>query len=88
MTSSLAYFAQSELALAAYANLTSGVPNRAELEKDSVGMSPIQSDQFSKKWNVICCIPCDHIPLRSWPLFRAREVMRGLIETLKAKQAT
>lgn len=37
---------------------------------------------------VRCCIPCDHIPLRSWPLVRARDVMRGLIETLKAKQAT
>lgn len=36
----------------------------------------------------ICCIPCDHIPIRSWPLFLARDLMRGLIETLKAEQST
>lgn len=35
-----------------------------------------------------CCIPCDHIPIRSWPLFLARELMRDLIETLKAEQST
>ena len=35
-----------------------------------------------------CHVPCDHIPIRSWPLFCARDVMRGLIDTLKGKQAT
>ena len=35
-----------------------------------------------------CCIPCDHIPIRSRPLFWARDMMRGLIETLKAEQST
>lgn len=38
-------------------------------------------------WN-ICRIPSDHIPIRSWPLFLARELMRDLIETLKAEQST
>ena len=33
-------------------------------------------------------IPSDHIPIRSWPLFLARELMRDLIETLKAEQST
>ena len=37
---------------------------------------------------VICRVPYDHIPIRSWPLIRARDVLRGLIETLKAEQAT
>jgi PAS domain-containing protein len=32
-----------------------------------------------------CRIPCDHMPIRSWPLFRAREVMRGVIESFKAE---
>jgi len=50
-----------------------------------------------KIWNLIfqlaeqldiCCIPCDHIPIRSRPLFWARDMMRGLIETLKAEQST
>ena len=35
-----------------------------------------------------CRIPSDHIPIRSWPLFLARELMRDLIETLKAEQST
>ena len=33
-----------------------------------------------------CCVPCDHLPIRSWPLFRARDVMRGVIEAMKAEQ--
>jgi hypothetical protein len=34
---------------------------------------------------VSCRIPCDHIPLRSWPLFKARDVMRGVMESLQAR---
>ena len=30
-----------------------------------------------------CCIPCDHVPARSWPLFRAREIMPVLIKSIK-----
>ena len=37
---------------------------------------------------ISCRIPSDHIPIRSWPLFLARELMRDLIETLKAEQST
>lgn len=37
---------------------------------------------------LICRIPSDHIPIRSWPLFLARDLMRDLIETLKAEQST
>ena len=32
-------------------------------------------------------VSCDHIPRRSWALFRARDVMRGVIESFKAEQA-
>ena len=28
-------------------------------------------------------VPCDHIPVRSWPLFRARQLMRDVIESLQ-----
>ena len=35
-----------------------------------------------------CRIPCDHLPRRSWALFQAREVMRGVLESLTAKQPT
>ncbi|MEJ6003693.1 hypothetical protein [Paucibacter soli] len=33
-----------------------------------------------------CCIPCDHLPFRSWALFKARDVMRGLVQSLQADQ--
>jgi len=35
-----------------------------------------------------CCVPCDHVPVRSWPLFRAREVMPALIESFRKGQKT
>ena len=35
-----------------------------------------------------CPIPCDHLPRRSWALFQAREVMRGVLDSLTAKQPT
>ena len=30
-----------------------------------------------------CPVSCDHIPRRSWPLFRARAVLRSVIESMK-----
>ena len=33
-----------------------------------------------------CCVPCDHVPIRSWPLFKARDVMRGVIESFKEEK--
>ena len=29
-------------------------------------------------------IPCDHLPIRSWPLFNARDVILSVIESFKA----
>jgi hypothetical protein len=31
---------------------------------------------------VTCRVPCDHIPRRSWPLFKARAVLAGLLASL------
>ena len=36
---------------------------------------------FSVDAACTCCIPCDYVPVRSWPLFRARELMHQLIES-------
>jgi hypothetical protein len=36
--------------------------------------------------HIVCEVSCDHIPRRSWALFRARDVMRGVIESFKAEQ--
>ena len=33
-----------------------------------------------------CSVPCDHVPIRSWALFRARDVMRGVMESFNAEQ--
>lgn len=45
------YFAQAELALAAYADLTTGEPNKAEIEK--AGMSDAQATRFASTWRVV-----------------------------------
>jgi hypothetical protein len=33
-----------------------------------------------------CWIPCDHVPIRSWPLFKARDVMRSVVESFRGEQ--
>ena len=38
-------------------------------------------------WVAECWVPCDHVPVRSWPLFRARQLMRDVIESFKQDQA-
>lgn len=45
------YFAQAELALAAYVDLTTGEPNKAELKK--AGMSDAQATHFASTWRVV-----------------------------------
>ena len=37
--------------------------------------------------NLKCWVPCDHVPVRGWPLFRARQLMRDVIESFKQDQA-
>ena len=46
---------------------------------------PELSEQNRLASEATCCIPCDHVPIRSWPLFKARDVMRGVIESSKAE---
>ena len=36
----------------------------------------------------MCRVPCDHIPVRSWPLFRARELMWSVIESFEREQVS
>jgi hypothetical protein len=33
-----------------------------------------------------CLVPCDHVPVRSWPLFRARQLMRDVIESFEQEK--
>jgi len=32
-----------------------------------------------------CTVSCDHIPVHSWPLFRARQLMRDIIGLLEGE---
>lgn len=57
----------------AYERLTEEVKARSDSNVD-VGLTK-------------CWIPCDHVPVRSWALFKARDVLRELIRTLKAELA-
>ena len=38
---------------------------------------------FYKKYPT-CAVPCDYIPRRSWPLFRAKVILEELIAELQA----
>ena len=53
--------------------------------KRSYGESPIRA--FRRSDLAKCWVPCDHVPVRSWPLFRARQLMRDVIESFKQDQA-
>ena len=33
-----------------------------------------------------CSVPCDYVPSRSWPLFRARALLQAVIASFKAEQ--
>lgn len=56
MNSTVTYFEQAELALAAYSNLTSGMTDAAyklALIDDGKGMTSAQASAFAAKWNVV-----------------------------------
>ena len=53
MTTTIDYLKNAELALAAYATLTPGVPSVDSLVDQGRGMSPAQASAFASKWNVI-----------------------------------
>jgi len=46
------------------------------------------NSQLTQRPSVLrsCSVPCDHVPVRSWPLFRARELMRDVIDSFKREQ--
>ena len=67
----------------------------AKLEFDELVVSPDDADSRKELLSpsilvpclvhegVKCSVPCDHVPVRSWPLFRAWEVMPALIKSLR-----
>jgi Ca2+-binding RTX toxin-like protein len=53
MSSTVEYFKQAQLALAAYADLTTGVPDISALRDQGRGMSFEQATRFSNQWTVV-----------------------------------
>ena len=43
---------------------------------------------FLLRKQLTCQVPCDHIPARSWPLFRARQLLHAVIESIQREQTT
>ena len=41
---------------------------------------------FASMVKLNCQVPCDHIPVRSWPFFRARALLQAVIASFKAEQ--
>ncbi len=54
------------------------------------GVHPTQVGLWKKALleNAGCHVSGDHIPIRSWPLFRARDILRDLIQSTTTKAAT
>ena len=75
------------LAPNAFFPLASGLMNPIGRLGGSGGvMSSRSASKTRNKGDATCCVPCDHVPIRSWPLFKARDVMRGVIESFKEEK--
>ena len=53
--------------------------------------SPVLNEKvflhYVLNWRLISCrVPCDHVPARSWPLFIARNLMRGVMESFEREK--
>ena len=57
-----------------------------EVLKEAWGMG--QKDRPRAFEDAMCPVSCDHIPRRSWPLFRARAVLRSVIESMQQEAAS
>jgi hypothetical protein len=47
-----------------------------------------QNEESPARQAPTCHVPCDHIPSRSYPLFKARAILEGILSThgYKAKR--
>ena len=60
-----------------------GVEAGVSMDESLTGWVPDKKlDQGSNN----CSVPCDYVPCRSWPLFRARDLMQGLIASFKTQK--
>jgi len=70
------YFAQSELAQAAYGTFPSNVMTATELTNDVVGMSSNQANEFISKWQVVAQSP-DSITGFSATVFQSKRPLHN-----------
>jgi len=74
-----------------YAVNTAGLARRLAYELlrgdlPLVGDRLAPDDWLAGRRSLNCRVPCDHVPTRSWPLFKARDLMRGVIESFKQER--
>jgi hypothetical protein len=62
--------------------------NEVGYHHDGGGLYLQVSPTKTKSWVLRCRVPCDHVPVRSWPLFRARQLMRGVIASLQGEKTS
>ena len=80
------YIEENEVTLPAILDLFLNSHHEAEIDRE--GRLIVLTEMALVGIDVLrCSVSCDHIPRRSWALFRARDVMRGVIESFKAEQA-
>ena len=60
-------------------------PSGAQLAADPAAALSLLAQACRQAASLGCCAPCDDV--RSWPLFKARNVMRCVMESLKAENA-
>jgi hypothetical protein len=73
--------------LALASNMILGHSNPKEAKEGLMACSDVAKIQEKGSIeNASCSVPCDHVPVRSWPLFRAREVMPELIKSLRQER--
>ena len=58
-----------------------------EVDVKSLTQENFKMDKQSDNWQRLptCRVPCDHVPVRSWALFKAKDLMRELFPNLKAE---
>jgi adenine-specific DNA-methyltransferase len=47
-----------------------------------------KNPELRESYMLSCRVPCDHVPVRSWPLFKARQLMRDLIASLQGEKTS
>ena len=65
-----------------------GAPSSGLSKWDLIDWEPIEKHVKRLQMRIAkatCPIPCDYVPVRSYPLFRAREVLREIVTQIEER---